>query len=117
MTSRAREEFRSTKETIASPICFSTSPPISRIFARSCWSSSSYCRSVCNGMAPSCLAKAAGNVIFRLLFLRGGEKFVGLTKFYQPAQVHKSREIRNPRSLLHIVSHDHNRVALLELMD
>src|SRR5713226_1403323 len=117
MTSRAWSEFRSTREPMASPICFSTNPPISRIFARSCCSSSSYCRSVCSGMAASRLAESASDVIFSFLFLRGGEEFIRLAKFYQPPQIHESRKIRNSGSLLHVVRHDHNRVALLEFMD
>src|SRR6266849_2241789 len=117
MTSRAWSEFRSTREPMASPICFSTNPPISRIFARSCCSSSSYCRSVCNGMVASRLAESASDVIFSFLLLWGGEEFIRFTKFYQPTQIHESREIGDSGGLLHVVSHDHDRVALLEFMD
>src|SRR5262249_41392357 len=117
MTPRAWSESRSTREAMASPICFSTMPPISRILARSCCSSSSYCRSVCNGIAPPCLAETASDVILGLLLLRGGEEFVRPAEFYQPPQVHKSRENRNPGCLLHVMGHDHDRVALLEFVD
>src|SRR5713101_3133601 len=117
MTSRAWSEFRSTREPMASPICFSTNPPISRIFARSCCSSSSYCRSVCNGMVASLLAESASDVILSFLLLPGSEEFIRLAKFYQPTQIHESGEIGDPGGLLHVVGHDHNRITLLEFVD
>ena len=87
MTSWAKAEFRSTSEAMASPICFSTNPPISRILARSCCSSTSYCRSVCSAMMSSGLAKPASNVVFGFLLLRGGEELLRAAIFYQSAKI------------------------------
>src|SRR5436853_2287465 len=109
----ARSRF--TSASMALPICFSTSPPMVRMFWRRSLSSSSYWRSVCVVIVGS--PEATGDVILGLLFLRRGEDLLGGAELDQPPEVHERGVVRNPGGLLHAVGHDHDRVLLTELVD
>src|SRR6476469_4219734 len=67
--------------------------------------------------------KTATHIIQSRLFLRTLENYLSLVTLHKIAKplpiirkfsVEKSSQVRNPRSLLHIVSNDHDRILLLE---
>ena len=52
------------------------------------------------------LSKSSSDVVF-CFFIFGSRKYLGcLVEFNQGAQVHIRGEVRQPSSLLHVVSHD-----------
>src|SRR4030095_11964113 len=62
-------------------------------------------------------AKAARDVVLRVLLLRFQEDLVGLSEFDQLTQVHVPGEIGHSGRLLHVVGDDRNRILFLELAD
>ena len=61
------------------------------------------------------LSEPPRNVVGSLLLLRLGEQIASGAHFNQLAGAHKTREVRTPRGLLHVVRDDHDRVVALEL--
>jgi hypothetical protein len=61
------------------------------------------------------LTKAPSDVIFGLFLVGLSENFLGGTEFNHIPLVKERRVIRDARRLLHIMSHDRNRVVLLQL--
>src|SRR5258706_7491311 len=61
-------------------------------------------------------AEAAADVVFGRADARLHEDLAGLAELDQLAEVHEGRVVRNAGGLLHVVSHDHDRVALLQLL-
>src|SRR5678815_2969517 len=68
-----------------------------------------------NDMAKA-LAEPARNVVFGELVARVRENAIRLAHLDEIAQVKVRRALRNPRGLLHGVGHDHDRVALPQLL-
>src|SRR5436189_56785 len=92
----------------SSPICSTRE----RIESRS----RSYCLEACSLM-PMGLSKPSGDVVLRLLLLRLDEQLVGHAVLDQLAEVHVGGEVRDARRLLHVVRHDQDGDALLEIVD
>src|SRR5882724_4183980 len=63
------------------------------------------------------LTESPGNVVFSDLLSGIREDFVGSIILDEPPQHEKRGAVRHARRLLHIVRHDRDRVALLELID
>src|SRR5207248_7566395 len=62
-------------------------------------------------------AVAAGDIVPGPLLVRVGEDLAGLPELDQLAQVEEGRTLRDARRLLHIVSDDHDREALAQLVN
>src|SRR3989441_2422003 len=97
-------------------ICDSTRLPICSTRERIESRSRSYCFEACSLM-PMGLSKPSGDVILRLLLLRLDEQLVGDAVLDQLAEVHVGGEVRDARRLLHVVRHDQDGDALLEIVD
>src|SRR5690348_2968156 len=123
----ARAVSRFASASTDSATCFSARPPISATMrARSC-------RSVSNAFmvwsvivfifrssalaGDHSLAEAASDVILRAAVIGSRENARGLTELDKISEIHKGREIRYARGLLHIMGHDGDRVVVLELVD
>src|SRR6516165_2352758 len=63
------------------------------------------------------LDKAASDVILRAAVVRSRENASGFAELDKITEIHKGREIRNARGLLHVMGHDRNRVVILQLVD
>ena len=59
---------------------------------------------------PRALPESSGHVIARLGVDRVGEDPLGVAVFDELPQVHEGGVVGNPRRLLHVVGHDHDRV-------
>src|SRR5438093_13539724 len=77
------------------------------------WSSSSW-KWRCIARLPG-LAEATGDVVFRPRVAGMGEQFLGDAELHQLSEQEKPRVIGHPSRLLHVVRHDDDRVAVLEL--
>src|SRR2546430_1282444 len=97
-------------------ICDSTRPPICSTRERIESRSRSYCLEACSLM-PMGLSKPSGDVVLRLLLLRLDEQLVGDAVLDQLAEVHVGGEVRDAGRLLHVVRHDQDGDALLEIVD
>ena len=62
-------------------------------------------------------AVAAGDIILGALLPRIGEDVRGRAIFDQRAEVEKGGALRHARRLLHVMRHDHDGIAALELVD
>src|SRR5712671_3921361 len=100
---------------IARRICDSTSPPICSTRERIESRSRSYCLDACSLTAM--LTKPSGDVVLGLLLRRLDEQLVGDAELDQLAEVHVGREVRDARRLLHVVRHDEDGDALLQVVD
>src|ERR1051325_2662414 len=88
-----------------------------RISSRSFLRSSSYFLSVCSlGMRPPS-AETAGDIVFRLPFLRRCEQLSGLAAFDELAEIKESRKVGDARGLLHVMGDDDYGDLLFELMN
>src|ERR1041384_6710157 len=95
--------------------CFSTRLPMATISRAISCSSASKALTVCSGIAlPSrrCSAETAGDVILGPLFARGSEYLVRSVEFDQLTEIHERGKVRDPRRLLHIMSHQDDRVEI-----
>src|SRR5262245_35879399 len=110
MTSRARSSSRSRSARMTRRIWSSTSPPMASRVCLSASSSSWKCRT---GRPP--LAESARDVVLgpRVLGIR--EQLPRHPVLHELAQQHEPGVVRDPPGLLHVVGHDHDRVAVLEL--
>src|SRR6266850_3883817 len=97
-------------------ICDSTRPPICSTRERIESRSRSYCFDACSLM-PMRLSKPSGDVVLGLLLLRLDEQLVGDAELDQLAEVHVGGEVRDARRLLHVVRHDEDGDALLQVVD
>src|SRR5919204_2938792 len=101
-----------------------------------CWSASIVRSSVLTTMSRPCSARSSssrssslnatrvsisaelpGDVFLGPAVVRLREHLVRGPALDQFAVEHERRGVRNARGLLHVVGHDHDRVALLELVD
>src|SRR5678815_1456816 len=96
---------REIKSSTAAPMCSS------RAFK---WSIS---RSKCRFIVPSALStELAGDVVFGFLARWPAENLLGAVDLDQLAEIEERREVRAARRLLHVVSHDDDRVVGLQLV-
>src|SRR5215211_5658066 len=126
ITRWASAPSRLARASTESAISFSARPPISETLRASSCRSTSKALAVCSdimanlafppvGFSP--LPEAAGDVVLRAPVSRRGEYLAGGVEFDQLAEIHKGREVGNPRRLLHVVGDDHDRIVFLELVD
>src|SRR6185369_3351721 len=110
---------RCMRQRIASPIACSASPPIWLMSARRRSRSSSKAFSVCSRLC--CIRRSsavtAGNIVPRALLARVGENLAGRTELDQLTQMEEAGALGHPRSLLHVMGDDQDRVALAKLLD
>src|SRR6187551_251969 len=114
---RASSTLRSTYARMASVSTSSTCAPMSKTRSRRLSSSPSYSRSVCRRSISFPSAEAARDVVFSALFLGAREDHVRAVMLDELTQIEKCRKIRDPRRLLHVVGHDHDRVGLSEFVN
>ena len=62
-------------------------------------------------------SKSSADVIFGLLFVRLREQLAGGIVLDEAAQVEKGRPVRDAAGLLHVMSHDDDRVLFAQLVD
>src|SRR5512145_323171 len=104
-------------ESIARRICDSTSPPMASTRERIEPRSRSYCLEACSVISMRRpLSEPAGDVVLGLLHLGLDEELVGHAELDQVAEVHVGGEVRHARRLLHVVRHDEDGHALLEVV-
>src|SRR5215211_709768 len=126
ITRWASAPSRLARASTESAISFSARPPISETLRASSCRSTSKALAVCSdimanlafppvGFSP--LPEAAGDVVLRAPVSRRGEYLAGGVEFDQLAEIHKGREVGNPRRLLHVVGDDHDRIVFLQLVD
>src|SRR5947209_18327345 len=92
---------------------------MTRLSPSRAWASSAR-RSSWNWWRVSCMASSAelpGHVALGALIAGPGEDLVRLVVLDHLAVEHEHGGIRDARGLLHVVGDDHDRVALLELVD
>src|SRR5256886_11903918 len=95
----------------------STRPPICRTPERRVSRSLSYCLERCSvPIALLLSAEPAGDVVFRFFLLRLDENLVGHAEFHHLSEIHIRRVVRNARRLLPVVSDDHDRIVVLQLV-
>src|SRR4051795_13325440 len=70
-----------------------------------------------SAMVPAASAELAGDVLLRARVLRAREDLLRRAELDQLAAEHERRLVGHARGLLHVVGDDHDRVALLELVD
>src|SRR5712692_6488130 len=122
ITRLARSASRLARAPTASAICFSARPPISATRRVSSCRSASKALAVCSFIMSAILARAgspeaAGDIVLRATIARSREHIAGGVEFNELAEIHEGGEVGDPRRLLHVVRHDHDRVVLLELVD
>src|SRR5437868_6571936 len=119
-SSAAADVSRSTRQRIASSIAAWANAPMLTISPRSSpksWSNAlSVCPCVCC-MVKLRSAVAAGDIILRALDMRVRKNLRSLARLDEFAEVEEGSMLRDACCLLHIVSHDHNREALLEFVN
>src|SRR5437762_1845401 len=111
MTSCACGPSRSMSARMTRLIWSSTSPPIASRVCLSASSSSWKCR----GMAPPMLPEPARDVVLGPLVARVREERARHAELDELAQEHEARVVGHAGRLLHVVSHDDDRVAVLQL--
>src|SRR5688572_997225 len=112
MTSWATSLSRSSRAAITRRIWSSTSPPMASSVCLSASSSSWKCR--CMGVSPA-LAEPAGDVVLRSLVAGVREQPPRDPELDELAQQQEAGVVGDPGGLLHVVGHDHDGVAVLEL--
>src|SRR3954452_17646603 len=123
MTRSAACESRLTSASAAAASWRSTSPPMATILLVSSAKSTSNERTVClrawmsASAMPRSSAEPAGDVVLGHLLARLGEHLVGPAELDQVAEMKEGGLLRDPRRLLHVVGHDHDREARAQLVD
>src|SRR4051794_39927567 len=109
----------STASIVRSSACRAISRP-----PRAWASSSASCSwNACRASSATALPETTADVVLGLLVLRVREDLLGLVDLDEPAgparglDVEERRVVARPAGLLHVVSHGHDRVVLLELVD
>src|SRR5882762_11419844 len=110
MTSCARSPSRSMSARMTRRIWSSTRPPIARMVCFRASSSSWKWRAM-----TASLPEAAGDVVLGPLVARVGEQLARDPDLDQLAQQHEAGIVRHPGGLLHVVGHDDDRIAVLQL--
>src|SRR3954470_5324137 len=89
-----------------------SSPPIAAASSR--WSSSWKC---CRAIGMAALPELARDVLLRAGVTGVREDLLRRRVLDELAEEHERRRVRDARGLLHVVGDDHDRVALLEVLD
>src|SRR5436190_18876637 len=107
---------RSTSPFTAVRTCSSAMPPISSSRVLSCSSSSWKCRTT-RSTGSMRLTKSPGDIVFSQLFGRSRVDLFGPAALDQLAEPEEGRDVRDAGRLLHVVRHDDDRIARLELIN